>query len=406
LLVKKPRILILGPAIKPTGYARVAEGMLSPIRDRFEFHQFAPNFRGPATFRYWPIYPNEIRGDPYGLAQLPALIARIDPQLLIIVFDIYLYYVHKTQLEQLCPRLPVILYCPIDGDDADPSFLKGLGGLARLVLFTRFAQTVIEAALRTLPERATVPVTSIIPHGNDTAVFRPCVSTAAGEPDIVESRRVARAQLFPGRADLQDAFIVLNANQNNARKRIDLTLQGFACFAQDKPPDVKLYLHMDLYERGCELLPLARQLGIADRLLLTADGRGSCMSSDQEMNLIYNSCDVGLNTSLGEGWGLVAFEHAATGAAQILPRNSVHEELWAGSADLVETAQTPRKRFDFVTYRAVAHEGVANALERLYRDRDLLRSRSLDAFRHAVSPGFSWGCAAQKWEQMFDDLLN
>jgi hypothetical protein len=41
------------------------------------------------------------------------------------------------------------------------------------------------------------------------------------------------------------------------------------------------------------------------------------------------------------------------GAAQIVPRNSVHPELWGDAAILVETAPAPRTRLDFVTYRTV-----------------------------------------------------
>jgi glycosyltransferase involved in cell wall biosynthesis len=379
--------------------------MLSPISNHYAFHQFALNYQGSATFRYWPIYPNQVRGDPYGLAQLPTLITAIDPELLLIVFDIHLYYFHKAQLERFCPALPIILYCPIDGEDADPLFLKGLRGLARLVLFTSFASKVVEEALQKLADVRRMPIKATIPHGNDTTTFRPCVSGIGGWPDIIASRCLARRRLFPERDDMQDAFIVLNANQNNTRKRVDLTLEGFARFAREKPPNVKLYLHMDLYERGCELLPISRRLGIEERLLFTANGRESCILSDDAMNLIYNCCDIGLNTSIGEGWGLVAFEHAATGAAQILPRNSVHEELWGDAATLVETDQTPRARFDFVTYRAVAPEGVANALERLYWNRDLLRSRSLDAFSHATSPRLSWSHVADQWARLFDDVL-
>jgi D-inositol-3-phosphate glycosyltransferase len=40
---------------------------------------------------------------------------------------------------------------------------------------------------------------------------------------------------------------------------------------------------------------------------------------DRQLNLLRNACDVGINTSMGEGWGLAGFEHGATGAAQIVP---------------------------------------------------------------------------------------
>ena len=75
----------------------------------------------------------------------------------------------------------------------------------------------------------------VIPHGVDVEVFRPL---GAG--------RDVRRQLFAGRADareLEEAFIVLNGNRPVARKRVDLTIEGFARFARGKPGNVRLYLH-------------------------------------------------------------------------------------------------------------------------------------------------------------------
>jgi hypothetical protein len=44
----------------------------------------------------------------------------------------------------------------------------------------------------------------------------------------------------------------------------------------------------------------------------------------------------------------VAFEHAATGAAQVLPRHSANAALWEGAAVLVDPAATGNDRLDFV----------------------------------------------------------
>jgi D-inositol-3-phosphate glycosyltransferase len=51
---------------------------------------------------------------------------------------------------------------------------------------------------------------------------------------------------------------VLNANRNQPRKRIDITLRGFALFAVDKPETVQLYLHMGSEDMGWNALQLAR----------------------------------------------------------------------------------------------------------------------------------------------------
>jgi glycosyltransferase involved in cell wall biosynthesis len=41
-------------------------------------------------------------------------------------------------------------------------------------------------------------------------------------------------------------------------------------------------------------------------------------AEDSDINNMYNACDVGINTCLGEGFGLCNFEHASLGAAQVV----------------------------------------------------------------------------------------
>jgi hypothetical protein len=83
------------------------------------------------------------------------------------------------------------------------------------------------------------------------------------------------------------------------------------------------------------VLARARRLGIADRLLVSTMAADQPTLDEEHLNLVYNACDVGLSTSTGEGFGLVALEHGATGAAQVLPDHSACAELWRGAADLL-----------------------------------------------------------------------
>ncbi len=58
---------------------------------------------------------------------------------------------------------------------------------------------------------------------------------------------------------------------------------------------------------------------------------------DSDMNLAYNAADVGLNTCMGEGFGLCQLEHAALGKPQITSRVGALADIFAeGGAVLVE----------------------------------------------------------------------
>ncbi|HVF98466.1 MAG TPA: glycosyltransferase, partial [Chloroflexia bacterium] len=188
------------------------------------------------------------------------------------------------------------------------------------------------------------------------------------------------------------------------RKRIDLTLQGFALFAKDKPAHVRLVLHhaVTFGEERADVARQADALGIAGRVTVgPVEGSGT---SDEDLNLLYNACDVGLNTSMGEGWGLVSFEHAATGAAQIVPRHSACAELWDGAAEVVEPVAAYVPDFGMLEMQEVAPEGVAAALERLYADRAYRRDMSVKAYRNATQPAYRWERIAAQWGQLFNAM--
>ena len=98
---------------------------------------------------------------------------------------------------------------------------------------------------------------------------------------------------------------------------------------------------MGMLDVGLDVLDGARQLGIADRLLVSTTAADHPTLDDEHLNLVYNACDVGLNTSTGEGFGLVALEHGATGAAQVLPDHSACAELYLASQNAASNISGP-----------------------------------------------------------------
>ena len=189
------------------------------------------------------------------------------------------------------------------------------------------------------------------------------------------------------------------------RKRIDLTMQGFALFARDKPPNVKLYLHMATEDSGWNVLILAKRYGIYDRLIMTRADNVRPQLSDAELNWIYNACDVGITTTTGEGWGMVSFEHAATRAAQIVPRHTSLAELWAGSAEFIEPVATTTWPGNLTEGHIVSVEGVAAALQRVYEDPDHRYALADKAYANANHPDYGWDAISMRWKALFDDVI-
>jgi D-inositol-3-phosphate glycosyltransferase len=392
----KPRILIAGDAAVPTGFARVVEGIFKPLRDKYELHHLGTNYRGDPHTYDWPVYPAEIGGDRWGARRIVPLVERLHPQLVFILNDIWVQQAYMQELKAMDDPPPVVLYCPVDGGPLDGETVARLEGSARFVVYTEFGRRQVEAAVSEKRRDGSFdfPAVQVIPHGVDTETFHP------------SGRLEARRLLFPEAPDVDERFIVLNANRNQPRKRIDTTIRGFALFARDKPKHVKLFLHMGVEDVGWNVIRLARRYDVEDRVLMSSLAQVIQTVSTTQLNLVYNACDVGLNTSSAEGWGLASFEHAATRAAQIVPRHSACEELWRDSALMLDPVLSVLNDKILTEAWLVSPESVAEALERLYADRKLLDEMSELAYRNATRPEYRWKTISRQWDDVFREVLD
>ena len=125
-----------------------------------------------------------------------------------------------------------------------------------------------------------------------------------------------------------DAIVLLNANRNSQRKRLDLTIQGFVR-AVAKNPKLHLMIASNLnpqtgayydtqriYAEELKLQGLDPYTYI--RNLILVDTSAPNIVDDDGVNQMYNLADIGINTSDGEGFGLCQLEHLYTGAPQVV----------------------------------------------------------------------------------------
>lgn len=382
-MTRRRKLLAVGPAGPSTGFGRVFRSILGPLSRSLDVTLFSPNLVAELVDAPYRVVPRRLPGDIFGREAMPAMLAELDPDLVVLCHDPPFWSVHRDAIRAHQRRTGgrpfCAFYCPIEWDDLHPELIRGMADLDALVLYSQFGLGVVKRAFAADP--ASAPRLHVIPHGLDRSAFHPLPGDA---------RREARRRLFPDRPELHDTFIVLNANRNCARKRIERSIEGFGRFVREHP-EAYLYLHMGTTDSGCDVLGLAAKLGILDRVLLThRESRHPCVSNEQ-LNVIYNACDVGLNTSTGEGWGLVAFEHAATGAPQIVPDHSACREHWADRGILL-----PDRNGD------VAVADIATALELLCVDLALRRALSSAGRAYAEQARFDWEAIACEWLAVFE----
>jgi len=380
----KFRILWIGDGGVATGFARVNHSIINNLpKNKYDIHHLAINYRGdPYPQAEHLMYPAFIGGDLYGFGRIQPLLDYVRPDLVFILNDTWILYDYLSRMPE---NIKVVTYFPVDAKPLDGEWCQKIVERSTPVAYTEFGKQAILDNVKTDKVR-------VIPHGLDTSVFYPI------------GMREARSHLV----DMEDdEFVVLNANRNQPRKRFDLTIKGFAEFARNKPKSVKLYCHAGLEDAGWNLIKMCKRHGIVDRLILTSLDLSPAMSvSDERLNWIYNACDVGLNTGMGEGWGLTTFEHAACKRAQVVPDSSATSELYHGLAYLI-----PIDHYD--TYPGLLTEGavvtpeeVARALDYYYEHPDRREVEAEAIYNFVTQDKFRWENIGKQWDELFEEVLS
>lgn len=145
----------------------------------------------------------------------------------------------------------------------------------------------------------------------------------------------------------QDAFIVLNLNRNQPRKRWDHTMMVWSAIvekhrASKNARPIKLLIAtapngywdlLEIYENELRKRGISMDIG---REYIIQLARPQQMG-DRDINILYNACDIGLNTCEGEGFGLCQFEHLAVRCPQVAPNiGGFREFLHPGNSILIE----------------------------------------------------------------------
>ena len=310
------KILYCGDVGCETGFGRVAQYLIPALAEEHEVHALAVNWGGDPNSmqQVCQMYPAMAYGsDPFGSHRIAELVQRINPDLVWVTNDFWIGINLWNQIKALKEKTAFKFFCytPIDSYGIYPETLPAIAEWDGIATYTSFAAAELRKAGYDKP-------IDVVGHGTDFTKFFP-----------LDKQECRKALGVP-----EEAFIVFNGNRNQPRKRIDLTIKGFVQFALDKP-DARLWLHMGQKDMGWDLVPLfkrvSREMGYdsTSKLILTnpAFSTENCLPIEQ-LNQVYNAVDIGVNTCIGEGWGLVNTEHATTGVAQLVPDHTSLKEIF------------------------------------------------------------------------------
>ena len=304
-----------------TGYSKVSYGILNQLSKvpwldvvHYGFQKF-PTQNMPQGYRKYPsnIKVIDAAADEkpfeqgFGFRELPNVIRREKPNVVMIFNDMGIVTRFITEIEKSgIPRtFKVWVYC----DQVYPMQLNGYIEVLnlkaeRIFAFTPYWRQVLR------DQGVTRPV-DVLLHGFDNEIYKP----------------LPRAEVRKQFKIPEEAFMFLNVNRNQPRKRYDILIMAFVELLV-KYPTKPIFLMcicdkgekggwwlFELYQRELKMRGVAVDQ-FANRLMISSQ---DLTFRDEEINLFYNLANVGVNSADGEGWGLCNFEQMGVGIPQVLP---------------------------------------------------------------------------------------
>lgn len=254
----------------------------------------------------------------------------------------------------------------------------------------------------------------VLPHGFDHTLYYPI------------PKKVARIfYQIP-----EDSFAILNLNRNQPRKRYDHTIMAFAdvisryynLIQKNESAKMKKYIRpirlviatmidgswnlMEILEHELKSRNVPYEFGKECVVALSKPQQ----LSDRDINILYNACDVGLNTCEGEGFGLTVSEHGGIGKPQIAQKiGGMQEFMNENNSIIIE----PKWRYYIDKQRdgigGIAEVGdikdYADALWKYYNDEKLAEKHG-KKFRENMLQHFQWSTIVDHFHNIILDIKN
>ena len=316
-------VLVSTHVDQTTGYSKVSHALLrqlatlSPKVKTFHFgfqrHPSHPGIRKvPDGVKSYDAAANEDpKEEGFGFNKINEYIETVNPDVVMIYNDPFVTCRFIESMKYEPGKSPYHLWVYLDQvyEGIAPQLIDIIRKSAeRVYCFSEFWK-------KAFLEYGPAPDVRILEHAVDSTTFKALPADAR-----YAIRKNVNIQ--------NDAVILLNANRNSQRKRLDLTVQGFVralsrnrklhlMIATNLNPqsgafyDVQRIYHEELKLAGLDTIEYIRNL-------ILVDTSGQNIIDDDGVNQMYNLADIGINTSDGEGFGLCQLEHLYTGAPQVV----------------------------------------------------------------------------------------
>jgi len=197
-------------------------------------------------------------------------------------------------------KIPWIPYLPIDQAPVPAAILERLNYAYKIITFSNYGQKMLETHGY---------ASTMIHEGVDTNIFKPmdklaCRAEMGVPPDVF-------------------LFGMVAANKENPpRKGFQEVLESFKMFYEKHPEAAILFHNQQIQPGNFPIADYAKYLGINMRVFFVEQYKATHFSGSPEIAKEMNACDVYLQPSMTEGFGLTSVEAQACGKPVIV--NNCH----------------------------------------------------------------------------------
>jgi glycosyltransferase involved in cell wall biosynthesis len=383
-----------------TGYSKVSYGLIRQLAklpwlslthygfQKFPEQKFAEGFRVyPSNVHVIDAAANEKPFEQgFGFKQLPDVIKSVAPDIVMIYNDMSIVgkFIVDIDKSNIPRSFKLWVYC----DQVYNTQLQGYLDMLNLKAERIFAFT--NGWKKCLKDQGITRPIDVILHGFESDVYKQ-----------LPRNEIRKKLKIP-----EEAFVYLNVNRNQPRKRYDILIMAFAELVVKYPTKPVFMMCIcdkgekggwwifELYQRELKLRGVNIEM-FANRLMLSSQ---DMIFTDDDINVFYNLADAGVNSADGEGWGLCNFEQMGLGVPQVVPNIGGFKEFCKAENSVLVEAK--HKYYLPMVYSPVGGEAWAMepsdlciGMEEYLLDSEKLKKHG-EAARATVL-GYTWERAAE-----------
>ena len=247
-----------------------------------------------------------------GVFNIPNILKTIQPDIILSINDLQILTLQMHAIKA-CSNWngKTIAYIPVDAENYKTNFFQSL-------MLYDYIITMNENSKKIIQQTGLKKKIYVLPH--------PIKSTFIPLSD----KNVLRSQFFNTIID-KDDIVIINANINSVRKRLDITIESFySLHHKHNIPTIlgskKLFLILKTSVLQCnDGLDIHKYITTMNKKYnMHLDNRIIIITekySYEDLNKLYNCANMYITTTSGEGWGLTAFEFIKLNIYTIVPDN-------------------------------------------------------------------------------------